>query len=106
MAMTHRRGSVSEVDVGDVRGWSVRPLENGDWAWTAWIAANAGMPRSGVEASEPEAQEAAQRALELMLSEARAAAQARRELSVPDYGGRSWRPVLTLDASRDDHLPP
>jgi hypothetical protein len=70
----------------------VWPLENGDWAWTAWIAANAGVPRSGVEASEREAQEAAQRAIENMLSEARAAAQDRRELSLPTTAPGQWEP--------------
>ena len=80
------------MDVGDARGWNVWPLDNGKWAWTAWITANAGAPQSGVEGSEPEAQEAAQRTLQHMLSEASAAAQDRRELPVPDDGGRPWEP--------------
>jgi hypothetical protein len=80
------------VDIGNASGWNVWPLENGDWAWRAWIAANGGVPHSGVEASESEAQEAAQRALEYMLSDASAADQDRRELGVPDNRGTPWDP--------------
>jgi hypothetical protein len=87
-----RRGSVCSVDLGDARGWNVSPLENGDWAWNAWIAWNGGLPRSGIAATEAEAQTAAQRELERMVSEAGAAAQERRELPVRDERGRSWEP--------------
>jgi hypothetical protein len=80
------------VDVGDARGWNVWPLENGDWAWRAWIAVNLGLPRSGIEATEAEAQETAQRQLEGMISEARAAAQSRRELPLRDDRGKQWEP--------------
>jgi hypothetical protein len=90
--MTHGRGSVVRVDMGSASGWNVWPLENGEWAWRTWIAANGGMPRSGIEASEFEAQDAAQRALEYMLSDASAAAQDRRELSAPDNRGAPWDP--------------
>jgi len=81
-------GSVCSVDVGDARGWNVWPLENGDWAWDAWIAADLGLPRSGIEATEAEAQQAAHRELERMLSEGRAAARPRRELLVRDDRGK------------------
>lgn len=90
--MALRRASVSSVDVGDARGWNVWPLEHGAWAWNAWIAANLGLPRSGIEATEAEAEKAAQRELEHMLSDASAAAQARRDLSVHDDRGKQWDP--------------
>jgi hypothetical protein len=86
------RGSVSPVDVGDARGWNVWLLDNGDWAWTAWIAANLGLPRSGIEATEAEAQQAAQREIKRMLSEAIAASQPRRELPVRDDRGKEREP--------------
>ncbi len=71
---------------------NVWPLENGGWAWNAWIAANLGLPRSGIEATEAEAQQAARRELERMLSEAKAAAQPRRELPVRDNRGKEREP--------------
>src|ERR1019366_9814480 len=87
------RASVCSVDVGAARGWDVSPLENGDWAWNAWIASSLGLPRSsGIAATEAEAQAAAQRELERMVSESEAAAQERRELPVRDERGRSWGP--------------
>jgi hypothetical protein len=86
------RGSVCSVDVGDARGWNVWQLENGDWAWNAWIAAILGLPRSGVEATEAEAQQGAQQEIERMLSEARAAAQPRRELPMRDDPGKEREP--------------
>lgn len=92
LAMTIRRGSVSYVDAGDARGWNVWPLENGEWAWNAWIASNLGTPQSGIEATEHQAEEAAQRALEHNLSEARAAAQHRRQLPLRDERGVPWEP--------------
>jgi hypothetical protein len=79
------------VDVPEANGWNVWPLDNGDWAWTVWVAGNG---RSGLEATELEAQNATQRELELMVSEASAAAHQRRELSVPDDGGKRWEPQL------------
>jgi hypothetical protein len=87
-----RRGSVCSVDVGDVRGWNVCPLENGDWAWTAWTAASLGVPRSGIEPNEADAARAAQQEIERMLSEARAAALTRRELPVRDDRGNERQP--------------
>lgn len=86
------RGTVKFVDVGYASGWNVWPLENGDWAWSAWVAVNGGLPRSGTEATEAEAQEAAQRALEGMLSDAGAAEQSRRELPLPHDPGKQWAP--------------
>lgn len=100
LAMMFTRGSVSRVEVGDTRGWNVWPLENGDWAWNAWLASNLAMRQSGIEATEREAEEAAQRELEDMLSEARAAAQRRRELSVPDDREGRWEPQADAVASR------
>jgi hypothetical protein len=61
-------------------------------AWNVWIASNLRLPRSGIAATEAEAQMAAQRELERMLSEANAAAQRRRELPVRDERGKSWEP--------------
>jgi hypothetical protein len=80
------------VDVGDARGRNVWPLENADWAWSAWIAANLGLLRSGIEATEAEAERAAQQEIERMLSEARAAALPRRELPVRDDRGKERQP--------------
>ncbi len=85
------RGSVSPVEVGDARGWDVWPLDSGEWAWSAWIAAGLGLPRFGVEPTEAGAQETAQRELERMVSESTAASQSRRELDVPDHGP-NWAP--------------
>jgi hypothetical protein len=79
LAIVTKAGTFSFVDLGTARGWNVWQLENGDWAWSAWYAASLG-PRSGIEATEAKAQEAATRALDSLASEARAAAQARREL--------------------------
>jgi hypothetical protein len=84
-------GRLSTVDVGDANGWNVWPLENGDWAWNVWIAA--GQSRSGAEATESEAQKTAQRELELMISEARAAAARRTLAAHGDRDGR-WGPRL------------
>jgi hypothetical protein len=80
------------MDVGEANGWNVWPLESGDWAWSVWVAT--GPRRSGVEATEFEAQKAVQRELELMLSDARAAAQSRRELTVEDDRDERWEPRL------------
>jgi hypothetical protein len=70
----------------------VWPLDNGDWAWSAWASSNGGLPRSGIETTEARAQAAAQGALELMLSEANAAAQGRRELPAQDDPRPYWNP--------------
>jgi hypothetical protein len=86
------RGTVRFVDAVHASGWNVWPTENGEWAWSAWVAVNGGLPRSGIEATEAEAHEAAQRALEAMLSDAQAAEQARRELPVRDESRREWDP--------------
>jgi hypothetical protein len=80
------------VDVGEANGWSVWSLESGDWAWSAWVAS--APRRSGIEATEFEAESAAQRELELIVSEARAAAQPRRELSEQDDRDERWQPLL------------
>lgn len=80
------------VNVGYASGWNVWALENREWEWSAWVAANGGMPASGIEATEAEAQEAARRALEGMLSDAQAAEQSRRELPTPDERGNEWNP--------------
>ena len=82
------------MDVGEANGWNVWPLENGNWAWSAWVASNGGLRRSGIEATEFEAQDAAQRELELMVSDASAASQTRRELSVHDDRDKRWEPQL------------
>lgn len=86
------RGTLRVVDVGHASGWNVWPLENGDWAWSAWVAVNGGLPRSGVEATEAEAEEAAQRALQGMLSDTRAAEQSRRTLPAGDEHGKECNP--------------
>jgi hypothetical protein len=86
------RGTVSSVDAGHAQGWDVWPLDDGKWAWRAWISSSGGLSQSGIEPSEAEAKNAAQRALELMVSEARASAQPRRELSVPDDQRRQREP--------------
>jgi hypothetical protein len=83
------RASVSAVEIGEARGWNVRPLDSGDWAWTAWIGADG---RSGVEPTEAEAESAAQRELESMASDAAAGAQSRRELPVRDDRDVRWDP--------------
>ena len=75
------------MEVGDARGWNVWPLETGEWAWNAWIAANGGLPQAGIESTEIEAQEAAKREIERMLFDAEAAAPHRRELPVRDDDG-------------------
>jgi hypothetical protein len=80
------------VDVGIARGWNVWPLENGDWAWNAWVSSNGGLPSSGTAATEAEAHQAAQRELERMLSDAAAGQQQRRELPVREDRGWSWDP--------------
>jgi hypothetical protein len=80
--------------MGEANGWDVWPLESGEWAWSAWVASNGGLHRSGTQATEFEANAAAQRELEVMVSDARAAAQPRRELypSVQD-GEQPWHEV-------------
>jgi hypothetical protein len=80
------------VNVGYVSGWNVWPLENGEWAWRAWVSVNGGPLNSGIEATEAEAQEAAQQALEGILSDAAAAEQSRRELPASDERGKEWNP--------------
>lgn len=77
------------MEIGKARGWNVRPLDSGDWAWTAWIGADG---RSGVEPTEAEAESAAQRELESMASDAVAGAQSRRELPVSDDRDVRWDP--------------
>jgi hypothetical protein len=72
-----RRAYVLSVDLGVARGWDVRELENGDWAWNAWGRSRSG---SGVEATEAAAERAAQQELEEIAAEERAAAQQEREL--------------------------
>jgi len=74
------------MDLGIARGWDVWQLESGDWAWRVWAAECLGLPRSGVEVTEAQAQEAARRELEVIIFEARAAAQERRRLTVRDDG--------------------
>jgi hypothetical protein len=78
------------MDLGEARGWNVWPLETGDWAWTAWTAAND--RRSGIEPTEAEAESAAQRELEGLVSDAMAAALSRRELAVRDDRAKQWDP--------------
>jgi hypothetical protein len=90
--MTIRRGSVSYVDGGGARGWNVWPLERGEWAWTAWIAANGSLTLTGIEPTEAEAESAAQRGLEGLASDAMAAAQSRREVPVSNDGEQRWDP--------------
>jgi hypothetical protein len=80
------------VNVGYSSGWNVWPLETGEWAWRASVAVNGGPLSSGIEASEAEAEEAARRALEGMLSDAAAAEQSRRELPASDERGKEWHP--------------
>jgi hypothetical protein len=53
---------------------------------------NGSLLRSGIEATEAEALEAAQRALEAMLSDAQAAEQSRRALPTRDERGKEWDP--------------
>ena len=86
------RCRVCSVDVGDARGRIVWPLENGAWAWNAWIAACLDLPRSGIEPTEAEAESAAQQEIERMPSEARTAALTRRELPAPDDRGEECQP--------------
>ncbi len=83
------RASVWSMEIGEARGWNVRPLGSGGWAWTAWIGADG---RSGVESTEAEAESAAQRELESMASDAAARAQSRRELPVSDDRDMRWDP--------------
>jgi len=78
------------MDVGAANGWNVWPLDSGDWGWTAWVAANG--RRSGVEPTEAEAETAAWRELEAMVSDAMAAAQSRRELPVSEDRDDRWDP--------------
>ncbi len=84
------RASASPIDLGEARGWNVWPLEGGEWAWTAWIAANGLL--AGIERTEAEAESAAQRKLEGLVSDARAAAPSRRELGVSNDGEQRWDP--------------
>lgn len=80
------------MDVGEARGWNVWPLESGEWAWSAWIAANGTLTLTGIEPTELEAESAAQRGLEGMASDATASAQSRRELPVSIDGEPRWDP--------------
>jgi hypothetical protein len=80
------------MDVGEARGWNVWPLESGEWAWSAWIAANGTLTLTGIEPTDAEAESAAQRGLEGMASDAMAAAQSRRELPVSNRGEQRWDP--------------
>ncbi len=77
------------MEIGEARGWNVRPLGSGDWAWTAWIGADG---RSGVEPTEAAAESAAQHELESMASDAAARAQSLRELPVSDDRDVRWDP--------------
>ena len=77
------------MEIGEARGWNVRPLGSCDWAWTAWIGADG---RSGVEPTEAAAESAAQHELESMASDAAARAQSLRELPVSDDRDVRWDP--------------
>jgi hypothetical protein len=79
------------VDVGYASGWNVWPVE-GEWAWSVSVAVNGSLLRSGIEATEALAQEAAERTLEAMLSDAQAAEQSQRELPTRDEGSKKWDP--------------
>ena len=92
LSTTIRSGSVSYVDVGDAGGWNVWPLESGEWAWSASVAANGTLTLTGIEPTEAEAESAAQRGLEGLASDAMAAAQSRREVPVSDGGEQRWDP--------------
>jgi hypothetical protein len=59
------------VDLGVARGWNVWELKTGEWAWNAWGRARSG---SGIKPTEAEAQQAAQREVEEIAAEERAAA--------------------------------
>jgi hypothetical protein len=77
------------VDIGVARGWNVWPLENGNWAWNVWDHLHS---RSGTEHTEANAQEAAQRELQRIIAEAKAAAQQERELTARDDRRKYWDP--------------
>ena len=79
------------MEVAHASGWNVWPVQ-GEWAWSAWVAVNAGLLGSGIEPTEAEAQDAAQRALQAMLSDAQAAEQSRRELPTRDERSKEWDP--------------
>lgn len=74
------------MEVAHASGWNLWPA-GGQWAWSAWVAVNGGLPRSGIEATEAGAQEAALRALEAMLSDAQAGEHSRRQLTTRDERG-------------------
>jgi hypothetical protein len=80
---------VLSVDLGVARGWDVRELDNGGWAWSAWGRSRSG---SGVEASEAAADAAAHRELEEIAAEERAAANQQRELSAEEERRPYWDP--------------
>jgi hypothetical protein len=63
------------VDLGVARGWDVRELENGDWAWSAWGSSRSG---SGVEETAAAAEGAAQQELEEIAAEERRSLRRRR----------------------------
>jgi len=77
------------VDLGVARGWNVWELKTGEWAWNAWGRARSG---SGIKPSEAEAQQAAQREVEEIAAEERAAAQSERELPVGADRRTYWDP--------------
>ena len=77
------------MDVGVARGWKVSELEAGEWAWNAWGRVRS---ESGIEASEDEAQLAAQRALEEIAGEEWAAGQGWRELPIGADRPTRWDP--------------
>ena len=80
---------MGRVDVGVARGWNIWELENGGWAWNAWDHLQS---LSGIEETETRAQRAAHRALEWIVAEGRAAAQAERELPETDDRRDYWDP--------------
>jgi hypothetical protein len=77
------------VDVGAARGWDIRELQDGRWAWSVWSGLRSG---SGVAATEVAAQTAAQRELERIVAEDAAADQHRRELPMADTRPTDWDP--------------
>ena len=80
------------MNVGYTSGWNIWPLASGEWGKEGMGLGERGPLNSGIEATEAEAREAAQRALEGMLSDAAAAEQSRRELPDSDARGKEWDP--------------